>query len=154
MLTPVVGTVAAGRTAIILYTVHNILYAGFSFPIGALADRLGKRGLLAAGYMLSSLMAIGWIVAMPSVWYLGLLFALGGIYIAAEDALEGAIAAGLLPEDLRGSGYGLMATINGLGDFVSSIMVGLLWTSFTPGVGFAYSAILSLIGAIIILRMR
>lgn len=154
MLTPVMGATAAGQTAILLYALHNVFYAGMSFPIGALADRIGKRGLLAAGYTTAAIMAVGWIIAVPSVWYLGLLFALGGIFLAAEDTLEGAIAADLLPEDVRGTGYGVLATINGLGDFVSSIMVGLLWTSFAPGVGFAYAAILSLAGAILILRVR
>ncbi len=154
MLAPVMGATAAGQTAILLYAIHNVFYAGLSYPIGSLADRIGKRGLLAAGYITAAVMAIGWIAAIPSVWYLGLLFALGGTFIAAEDTLEGAIAADLLPEDVRGTGYGVLATINGLGDFVSSIMVGLLWTYFVPGVGFAYAAILSLAGAILILRVR
>jgi len=154
ILTPTMGATAAGQTAILLYVVHNILYAGMSFPIGALADRVGKRGLLAAGYALAGVMAIGWIVAMPSVWYLGLLFALGGVFIAAEDALEGAMAADLLPNNLRGTGYGVLATINGLGDLVSSIMVGFLWTSFAPSAGFGYSAILFVAGALVILKMK
>jgi len=154
MLTPVMGATAAGQIAILLYATHNVFYAGMSYPIGVLADRIGKRGLLATGYIAAAVMAVGWIVAVPSVWYLGLLFALGGTFIAAEDTLEGAMAADLLPEDVRGTGYGVLATINGMGDFVSSIMVGFLWTSFAPGVGFAYAAILSLAGAILILRVR
>lgn len=154
MLTPTLGTAAAGQTAILLYVIHNMFYAGMAFPIGALADRIGKRGLLATGYGLAAVMGVGWIIAVPSVWYLGLLFALGGTFIAAEDALEGALAADLLPEDIRGTGYGVLATVNGLGDFVSSIVVGLLWTAFAPAVGFAYGAILSVLGAIVIFRVR
>lgn len=154
MLTPTLGAIAAGQTAILLYVIHNVLYAGMSFPIGALADRIGKRGLLAAGYSLAAVMGIGWIVAVPSVAYLAVLFALGGTFIAAEDALEGALAADLLPEDVRGTGYGVLATVNGLGDFVSSVVVGLLWTAFAPAVGFAYGVILSVLGAIVIFRVR
>lgn len=154
ILTPTMGATAAGQTAILLYVVHNILYAGMSFPIGVLADRVDKRSLLAAGYALAAAMAFGWIVAVPSVWYLGLLFVLGGIFIAAEDTLEGSIAADLLPEEVRGTGYGVLATINGIGDLVSSIMVGFLWTSFAPGVGFVYSAFLFVAGALVILKMR
>jgi len=51
---------------------------------------LNEAGLLALGYGLAAVMGIGWIIAVPSVWMLGLLFALGGTFIAAEDALEGA----------------------------------------------------------------
>jgi MFS family permease len=154
MLTPGMGAVQAGQVAIALYVLHNVLYAGMSFPIGALADRIGKRGLLALGYGVAALMGIGWIVAVPSVWMLGLLFALGGTFIAAEDALEGALAADLLPEEVRGTGYGVLATVNGLGDFLSSIVVGALWTAVNPAAGFAYATVLFVIGAIVIYRVR
>jgi len=154
MLTPGMGAARAGQVAIALYTLHNVLYAGMSFPIGALADRIGKRGLLALGYGVAALMGIGWIVAVPSVWLLGLLFALGGTFIAAEDALEGALAADLLPEDVRGTGYGVLATVNGLGDFLSSIVVGALWTAVSPAAGFAYAAALFVLGAVVIYRVR
>jgi len=154
MLTPTMGAVQAGQVAIALYTLHNVLYAGMSFPIGALADRIGKRGLLAVGYGIAALMGIGWIVAVPSVWMLGLLFALGGTFIAAEDALEGALAADLLPEDVRGTGYGVLATVNGVGDFLSSIVVGALWTAINPAAGFAYATVLFVVGAIVIYRIR
>jgi len=154
LLTPALGVVQAGRTAIILYALHNVLYAGMSYPIGALADRLGKRGLLASGYLLAALMGLGWILSTSSVWSLAILFALGGTFIAAEDALEGALAADLLPEAVRGTGYGVLATVNGLGDFLSSIIVGLLWTAFNPAVGFAYATVLFLAGAVVIYRAR
>jgi MFS family permease len=154
MLTPVMGATQAGQIALILYTIHNILYASMSFPVGALADRVGKHGLLAAGYALAALMGVGWMIAAPSVWVLCVLFALGGVFIAAEDALEGALAADLLPEDMRGTGYGVLATVNGVGDFLSSIIVGLLWSTVDPLAGFAYATILFALGAIVIYRIR
>jgi MFS family permease len=154
ILTPTFGATQAGQIALILYTIHNILYASMSFPVGALADRVEKRGLLAAGYTLAALMGIGWMNAVPSVWVLGVLFALGGIFIAAEDSLEGALAADLLPEDVRGTGYGVLATVNGVGDFLSSIIVGLLWSTLNPLAGFAYATILFALGAIVIYRIK
>ena len=155
ILTPSMGASRAGQVAIALYVLHNILYAAMSYPIGALADRVGKRGLLALGYGLAAIMGIGWIFAVPSVWMLGLLFALGGTFIAAEDALEGALAADLLPdENVRGTGFGVLATVNGLGDFLSSVIVGLLWTAFNPAAGFIYATVLCATGAIVIYRVR
>jgi hypothetical protein len=76
------------------------------------------------------------------------------LYIAIEDTLERAIAADLLPEDLRSTGYGVLATANGLGDFASSVVVGLLWTAVGPAAGFTYAAGLSVIGAAIVFRIR
>jgi MFS family permease len=154
VLTTAHGALEAGRLALLLYVFHNVLYALMSYPVGALSDKIGKRGLLAIGYLVSAVMCIGFILAIPKFWYLAVLFALGGVYIAAQDALEGAIAAELLPEDTRGTGYGVLATINGLGDFLSSIVVGFLWTAVAPWAGFTYSAILSVIGGVAIFHLR
>lgn len=94
-----------------------------------------------AGYLLAAAMCLGFLLEIPSIWYLVLLFAIGGIYLAAEDGLEGAMTADLLPEAVRGTGYGVLATVNGLGDFVSSVVVGLLWVTISPAAGFVYAAI-------------
>lgn len=154
MLTPTLGAERAGQTAIALYLVHNVLYAAMSYPIGALADRIGKQRLLVLGYGVAALMGIGWMFAVPAVWLLVVLFAFGGLYVAAEDTLEGALAADLLPEDVRGTGYGVLAAVNGVGDFVSSIVVSVLWTTVSPAAGFAYAVVLFVSGAILIARLR
>jgi MFS family permease len=153
-LAPRLGPAQAGELAVALYVLHNVLYAGMSFPIGALADRIGKRTLLALGYATAAVMGVGWILATPSVAWLALLFALGGIFIAAEDALEGALAADLLPEPVRGTGYGVLATVNGIGDFSSSIIVGALWTVVSPAAGFVYATALFGLGAVVIYKVR
>ena len=55
---------------------------------------------------------------------------------------------------MRGTGYGVLATVNGLGDFLSSIIVGLLWTAVSPTAGFAYASILFVLGALLLYRLR
>jgi len=146
--------VRAESLAILLYVFHNVLYALVSFPIGALSDRMGRMWLLAFGYFLSGVMGMGLMFVTGSIGYLVIIFILGGIYIAIEDALEGAIAADLLPQELRGTGYGVLATVNGLGDFFSSLIVGFLWTYASPFYAFGYAAAISLIGSIIIFNLK
>jgi len=153
ILTPAYGVAKAGSLAISLYVVHNILYALSAYPVGALSDKLGRRELLALGYLLSGVMCIGFILAPPGFGYLLILFVLGGIYIAVEDALEGSTAAELLPEEVRGTGYGMLATVNGIGDFVSSLVVGFLWSTVSPAAGFGYAAGLSILGALVIYKV-
>lgn len=56
----------------------------------------------------------------------------------------------MLPDRLRGSGFGLPGGVQSFGDFASSAVVGLLWTAVSPTVGFAYAAswmLASLLGA-------
>lgn len=133
---------------------HNILYALVSFPAGVLADHTGKRPLLVVGYALFGLMCLGFIWGGASIAVLVVLFVLAGIYIALVDSMEGAIAADMLPETLRGTGYGVLSTVNGIGDFASSFIVGLLWARVSPAAGFGYGAALSLLGAVVLFALR
>jgi MFS family permease/HEAT repeat protein len=153
VLAPVHGIAHAAQLAAILYGLRNVFYAAAAYPVGALADRIGRRGLLAAGYALAALTFIGFMRATTDLAYLALLFAAAGVFIAVEDALEGAIAAELLPAETRGLGYGVLGSVNGVGDLLSSVTVGLLWTHVSAGAGLLY-AMLSLIGAALILRVR
>jgi len=153
-LTPTMGAARAAHVAIMLYVLHNVLYAGFAYPVGALGDRISKRSILAIGYLLGAIMSAVLVFFSPGIWVLALVFVLGGILLAAEDAMEGAIAASLLPESLRGSGYGAMATVNGIGDFVSSLAVGAFWTAVSPSAGFGYAAVLMGLGALAMWRVK
>jgi len=154
ILSPVSGAVIAGSLAILLYTLHNVFYAAFSFPIGVIADRIGRKRVLVVGYFLTGVTSLGFILGMDNLLYLGLLFFLAGISIAITDALERTVAADLLPENLRGTGYGTLATVNGIGDFVSSSAVGFLWTAISPAVGFSYASVLCIFGAMLLFFMK
>ena len=139
----------AGAIAIQLYTLHNILYAAGSYPVGALADRYGKSRLLIGAYGLAVVYNVLLIGATPSIFLLGLIFAMAGTVYAAQQPLERAIAADLVPAEVRSTGFGVLATVNGVGDFISSLVVGALWTVFSPAVAFAYSLVLTFAGAIV-----
>lgn len=150
ILTPHYGNTAAAATAVALYTLHNVLYAGFSYPVGVLSERLGKQQLLGLGYLIFAMMCIGFMLEPHKLWVLVLLFSMAGIYMALIDSMERALAGDLLPDDLRGTGYGVLATVNAVGDFVSSFVVGLLWSAFSPAAGFLYAAFLALAGGMVL----
>jgi MFS family permease len=154
MLTPRVGVAQATVVAIGLYTFHNLIEAVVSYPIGALGDKIGKRGLLAAGYALAAVVAVGFIYAPSTRFGICALFALAGVHLAIRDAIEKALAAEILPREARGSGFGVLATVNGIGDLISSVTVGVLWSSVSSSAGFIYSAFFVLLGAVLVLRSR
>lgn len=154
VLSPTHGIAHAAQLAALLYALRNALYAGAAFPVGALADRVGRRGLLAAGYLIAALTFVGFMRPSDDLWYLALLFSAAGVFMAVEDALEAAIAAELLPAETRGLGYGVLGSVNGVGDLFSSVIVGVLWAHVSITAGLAYAAILSVAGAFLILRVR
>jgi MFS family permease len=153
-LTPELGAAKAASFAVGLYVLHNVFYAGFAFIAGWLADRFRKNLVLAAGYALAAVMALAIILLPFTIWTLGAIFILGGVYVAIEETLEDSFCAELVGEEHHGMAFGTLATVNGVGDFLSSIIVGTLWTAFGTEVAFGYSAVLFIAGALLVLRLR
>jgi MFS family permease len=94
-------------------------------------------------------------MALPvTIWTFTLIFVLGGTNVALEETLEDSLCAELVREEYHGMAFGVLATVNGVGDFLSSIVVGLLWTAVGTTVAFSYSLALSLAGAVLVLGIR
>jgi sugar phosphate permease len=79
-----------------------------------------------------------------------ILFGLAGIHGAVQASVEKSLAAELLPTNSRGSGFGVLATVNGIGDLISSVVVGALWSGVSANAGFAYAGAFTLVGAVMI----
>jgi len=153
-LAPALGTAKAASIAVALYVTHNVFYAASAPISGWLADRFKKPFVLSAGYALAAIMAVLIIVLPPTVWTFVLVFVLGGIYVGIEETLEDSLCAELVTEEQHGMAFGVLATVNGVGDFLSSIVVGLLWTSFGTAVAFSYCGVLFILGSLLVLRTR
>jgi MFS family permease len=153
-LTPALGAAKAASIAVGLYVLHNVFYAGFAFIAGWLADRFRKNLVLASGYALAAVMALV-IIFMPlTVWTFGAIFILGGVYVAVEETLEDSFCAELVGEEHHGMAFGTLATVNGVGDFLSSVVVGALWSAVGTAAAFGYSAILFSAGAWLMLQTQ
>lgn len=148
-------SLSAGALAIALYVVHNAVSALAAFPLGALTDRIGRRPVLVGGYALAAVTTLGFALLPATPALLVLLFVASGIYIACEEVAEKALAVDLLPREVRGTGMGVLAATNGIGDFVSSALVGVLWSAFpkTPALGFFVAFGLQLGGALLAARV-
>jgi MFS family permease len=155
MLMPSHGLARAASLAVGLYTLHNVFYAGSAYLSGWLSDQVPQRKLvLAAGYALAGVTAILLCTGAHSLWLLGMIFVLAGLYIGTEEALEDSLSAELVPQEQHGMAFGTLAAVNAVGDFVSSLLVGFLWSAFNVQTAFATSAILFVTGAIFVLRLR
>ena len=150
ILTPRFGFGRASAIAVALYTFFNVINAAASYPAGALADRVGKRAVLAVGYLLAVVAFAGFIFEPPTIPMLALLFGVAGIHDATQQAVEKSLAAEILPQPVRGSGFGVLAAVNGVGDLISSVVVGVLWSKVSANAGFIYAAAFAFLGAVLI----
>ena len=144
----------AAAVAVLLYAAHNAANALFAYPAGTIADRVGRRFVLVAGVALFAAACAAFAFGSADVGVLAVLFVGVGASTALVETGQGAHAAELLDPAIRGRGFGLLGLVDGIGDLVSSVVVGVLFTVTSPAWGFIYAAVLSATGAVVLLAER
>lgn len=134
--------------AVLLYATHNLTAAVASYPVGRLGDRYSRLGVLAGGYGLAAVTHALLAVGSRSMGALVAAILLSGIYIAVEETLEKAVAAELLPAELRSLGFGFLAVGNAIGDLASSLVVGILLEAGRAPLAFGLAAGFAALGCL------
>lgn len=139
----------ATTSGVLLYAFFNIVRACSEFGMGALSDYVNRKLLLAIfGFGFFGITALGFMAQTTNLWFWLIFFGCAGLSAGTVKALEKAHAAFILPESIRGTGLGLLQSVDGVGDLLSSIIVGGLWTTFSPFIGLFYAFALSLVAMI------
>lgn len=158
LLTPSLGVVQAAQIAGLLYVWRNVVQLAASYPVGVVADRVGHLPVLIVGYALGVLTAVLTALAfwsgVDSVPLLAGIFFIAGLYVAVQEALEPTVTAGMVDPGTLAMSYGALGTVNGTAKFVSSAMVGVVWTAVSPVLGFGLAAVLMATGTLTLLRLR
>jgi MFS family permease len=131
---------SAAALAVLLYAGHNFVASAVAFPAGHAIDRRGPRWVFALGLVAFGLAYLGFSWSTEAWPLLLVFFALAGAGVGLAETAESALVARLLPDELRGSGFGLLGGVQSLGDFVSSAVVGLVWTLVSPTAAFLVAA--------------
>ncbi|WP_321969175.1 MFS transporter [Paraburkholderia tropica] len=152
------GTIEAAQVGGLLYVWRNVVQVMLSYPVGAAADRIGHLPLLIAGYVLGALTAV--LMALAFWWHvtsvplLAVIFFIAGLYVAVQEALESTVASEMVQPDTLTISYGALGTVNGVTKFVSSALVGTVWTAVSPTCAFVLAASLMATGTFALARMK
>jgi MFS family permease len=113
----------------LLYTGTAITFLLLAVPIGALADRVGRRAVFICGHI-PLLIAYGMVLAGLPVWPWNAVICilLLGSFYASTDGVLASLASSLLPAPSRAMGLAWVDTASSLARLCSSILFGLLWT--------------------------
>ena len=147
------GAAVALGLPVLLYAFHNGVSALATFPSGHLADRLGRRRVLAAGYLLGFGVNLTLALGSHSLAAVCFAFVLSGVAIAVEETVEKACVAELLPRASRSYGLGVLATANAVGDMVSSVGIGVLWDRIGARAAFGSAAACSAAGVLLLVTI-
>ena len=151
--TPRFGLAKAASLAMGFYVAYNVVYTASCYVAGVLADAYPKQRVLAAGYALAVIPAVALMLPGDSFGKFAVVFGFSGLYMGFWETVESSSAAEYLPREVRGTGYGTLATVNGIGDVASSAIVGALWAA-EPRVAMGYVIATSLLGASVIVTTR
>ncbi len=110
----------------ILWIVLHIVKMTTSIPGGMLSDKIGRRGVIVAGWLIYALTYLGFGLA-GKAWQAWALFAFYGLFFGLTEGVEKAFVADLVPETLRGTAYGLYNFAIGIAALPASLLLGLIW---------------------------
>jgi MFS family permease len=135
-----------------LLAAFNLVITVSSTPAGALSDRLGRRGLIIAGWAIYAVIYVGFAFA-SSAWHVWALYLGYGLYYGAFQGAANALVADLVPPELRGTAYGLFNGAIGVAAFPASLLAGLLWDWYGAPAPFLTGGILALVAAVGVLAV-
>jgi MFS family permease len=140
LISPQRTLTAATSLAILIYAGHNVVATIASLTAGRWYDRSGPRAVFAAGagvYVIAYGIFAG---GGHSPIVVALAFAAAGAGIGLAEPTQSAVVSQLLPDRLRGSGFGVLGAVQAAGDVVATVVAGVLYTAVSPAVAFGYAA--------------
>jgi MFS family permease len=139
---------------VLMLVVFNVAYAVTALPAGVLSDRLGRRRVIILGWFIYALVYVGFALA-SELWQVWLLFAGYGLYYGVVEGVARAFVADLVPEEKRGTAYGLYHGVVGVALLPASLVAGWLWQAYSPAAPFYFGAglaFLAMLGIMALVR--
>ena len=109
----------------ILFAVFSISHIVGSALGGALTDRMGRRSVIIASLLLSSLSALGMGLAPTINIFIAVIILVGTLSSIGHPAHE-AVVADLLPQEKRAEGYGIIRVVFNIAVIIAPPIAGLL----------------------------
>ena len=147
------GGAQAVAAPLLLYVLFNLVYAALAMPIGIWSDRIGRRNVLALGYALFALTALGF-AFVSNLAGLIVLFALYGLVYALVDGSQSAFVSDLSHAGVRSTSLGLYHSAVGLAAIASSLVAGVLWARMGAESTFLFGAAAAALAAVVLLGMK
>jgi MFS family permease len=120
---------------------------------GDLSDRFGRKTLIIAGWVVYSLVYVGF-AFVTSAWQCWALFILYGTYFGLTEGVEKAMVADMVPVEKRGTAYGLYSLAIGITVFPASLLFGLVWNHFGAATAFLASSVVSFAAILMLSTIR
>jgi MFS family permease len=136
---------------IIIFIWFNIIYTVLSIPFGDWSDKYGRKQVFGIGLFLYAITCFGFLFT-KNIILLFVFFGIYGAFNAATDGIQKAYVVDLLPQELKGTGIGLLQTSVGFAGILGGIIAGSLYY-VRPTFAFIYGGIMTIFALILLLSM-
>jgi MFS family permease len=120
------------------YIFYNLVYAMFSYPLGAIADRIGLKTMLLSGLFIFAMVYFFFGFAASIVAF-GILFFFYGVYAAATEGISKALISNLADKKETATAIGFYTSFSSIMSLLASILAGLFWQLLGPRTMFMIS---------------
>ncbi len=139
------------ETVLLVYLLYNVVYALSSIPVGMLSDRVGRKSVIAASFVLYGLICIGFIFA-GSLWQVAALFAVYGLFVATDESVNKAYISDMTQEKARGTALGAYNTAVGAVYLPANAVFGAIWAVMGAAPAFGAAAAVAIIAGLVLAR--
>jgi MFS family permease len=137
----------------LLGLVFNVMFTVFSWPAGHLSDRISRRGIAAAGYVVFA--AVYFVFGLaPSHLAIWMAMATYGLFYALTNPVLKALVVETVSSDVRGRALGVYAFATSVATLLASLLTGELWKHFGPRAPFYLSAGIAAVAALMLMASR
>ncbi len=128
---------------IIVYVFYNLVYALSSYPLGAIADKIGLKKVLCFGFILFATVYLLFAFS-NSIILVFIGFFIYGIYASATEGIAKAWITNIVHEKNPGTALGFYTSCQSLCSLLASALAGFLWMTFNSTLTFTITAIATL----------
>jgi len=122
----------------LLYLSFNVSYMFFAMPFGTHSDKIGRKRVLAMGYISFALLSAG-LIYSKTTFHVWTMFMLYGLFMAIMETVQRAYISDVVKAEVRGTAFGLHQGATGFAALPANLIAGTLWSMYGSAAAFTYS---------------
>ncbi len=141
----------------LVYAALNVSTVIAGYPSGILADKLGRGRVLVFGYGLFFISSLAGALITAGVVFAFVIALIYGLYLGTSEAIQRAFIPSLVPQELKGTAYGVYYLLISACSALANVIFGVLWDQVSVGLAFSYSMVTSaaaIVGLALLLSRR
>jgi MFS family permease len=148
-----IGHTTADALAILGYVLFNLSFAVTAAPFGAISDRIGRKKVIMAGYVVYAVVyfALAFYCNVYSIW---MIFIVYGLFESLTHGVTKAMVSDLASSEFRGTALGAANTIEGIGTLTAGVLMGIVWQFVGVKTAFAMEGGLACLAIILLMTFK